>query len=212
MEHACYKCGTSVEDGIAFCPQCNAPQIHVSTVPEVEVAAAPQSALEQVGLPSHAIQWSQGLPAAALAGLISAILMPAALGVFGLGLVAAGALAVMFYRRRNPAAHITPGVGARLGAVSGILGFGLFSIFEGVKVLVFHRGGELRAAILQAIQQSAARTSDPQALQMLDYLKTDPGIVVMIGFSLFVMFAVFVIFLTLGGAIGAALLRAKDRG
>ena len=162
-------------------------------------------------LTSSAIQWSQALPAAALAGLISAFLMSMGLGAFGLGLVAAGALAVVFYRRRHPAGEITRGIGARLGAVSGILGFGIFSVLAAVKVLVFHGGGELRAAMLEAIKQSAARTSDPQAQQMLDYLKSPPGMVLMMVFGLFIMFVAFLMFCTLGGAIGAALLRGKGR-
>ena len=29
MEHACQHCGTEVEDGRPFCPQCRAPQINV---------------------------------------------------------------------------------------------------------------------------------------------------------------------------------------
>jgi len=137
--------------------------------------------------------------------------MPIALGVFGLGLVAAGALAVMLYRRRHPAGQITPGVGARLGAVSGVLGFGIFSIIAAVKVVVFHGGGELRTVMLEAIQQSAARSSDPQAQQMLDYLRTPPGMILMMAIGLFMTFVAFLIFLTLGGAIGAAFLRGKDR-
>jgi hypothetical protein len=158
------------------------------------------------------IQWSQALPAAAVAGLMSAILMPIGLGVFGLGLVAAGALAVVLYRRRHPEGQITPGVGVRLGAVSGILGFGIFSIFAAVKVEVFHGGGELRRAVLDAIQQSAARTSDPQAQQMLEHLKSPSGMVLMMALGLFMMLVAFLTFLTLGGAIGAALLARKDRG
>ena len=30
MEYPCHQCGTTVQEGIAFCPQCNAPQIRVA--------------------------------------------------------------------------------------------------------------------------------------------------------------------------------------
>ena len=212
MEHACEKCGAPVEDGIAFCPQCSAPQIHVGTLSAVEATAAPEIVPAQASYNPSAIQWSQALPSAALAGLIAAVLMFVRLGAFGLGMVAGGALAVVFYRRRHPMGQLTPGVGARLGAVSGILGFGIFAVFAAIEVSVFHGGGELRAAMLEAIQQSAARTSDPQAQQMLDYLKSPPGMVVMMVLGLGVVFVAFLIFSTLGGAIGAALLRGKNRG
>src|SRR4030081_3738718 len=39
VEHPCQKCGTTVEDGRPFCPQCRAPQIHVQVaISDSEVA------------------------------------------------------------------------------------------------------------------------------------------------------------------------------
>jgi hypothetical protein len=158
-----------------------------------------------------AIQWSQALPSAALAGLIAAVLMFIPLGAFGLGMIAAGVLAVLFYRRRNPGASLSPGMGARLGALSGMLGFGIFAIFTSIEVLIFHSGGQLRAALLEAVQQSAARASDPQAQQVLDYLKSPPGLALVMILGLALMFVVFLILSSLGGALGATLLRHRNR-
>ncbi len=132
------------------------------------------------------------------------------LGAFGLGMLAVGALSVLLYRRRNPAANLTPGMGARLGAVSGALGFGIFAILTSVEMLVFRSGGQLRAALLEAVQQSAARSSDPQAQQLLEYLKTPQGLALVMVLGLIVMFVAFLVFSSLGGALGAALLRRKD--
>ena len=210
MEHACYKCGSNVEDGIPFCPQCNAPQIRVG----VDSAEAPSLSERDGTFPNlggTAIQWAEALPSAGLAGLISAFLMFVPLGAFGLGMIAAGALAVVFYRRRNPASNLTPGMGARLGAVSGAFGFGLFAIFSTAGTLLFHTGGQLRAALLEAIQQSAARSSDPQAQQAIEYLKTPPGLALMMGFSMAFVLVAFLILSSLGGAMGAAMMRRKDR-
>src|SRR5208337_2240280 len=40
VEHPCQQCGTTVEDGRPFCPQCRAPQIHVQVaVPDDAVVA-----------------------------------------------------------------------------------------------------------------------------------------------------------------------------
>lgn len=155
------------------------------------------------------IQWPHALPSATQAGLIAAILMLIPLGGFGLGMIAAGVLSVLLYRRRVPAANLTPGMGARLGAVSGTLGFAIFSIFTAIEVALFHNGGELRADLLQAVQQSASRSSDPQAQQILEYLKSPPGLALVMTLGLMVMFGAFLIFSSLGGAIGAALLRRK---
>jgi hypothetical protein len=132
------------------------------------------------------------------------------LGAFGLGMLAAGALSVVLYRRRNPAANLTPGVGARLGAVSGALGFGIFAVLTSIEMVVFRSGGQLRAALIEAVQQSAARSSDPQAQQLLEYLKTPQGLALVMVLALIVMFAAFLVFSSLGGALGAALLRRKD--
>jgi hypothetical protein len=133
------------------------------------------------------------------------------LGAFGLGMIAAGVLSVLFYRRRNPVSNLTPAMGARLGAVSGTLGFVIFAIFSAVGTLVFHTGGQLRAAMLEAIEQSAARSSDPQAQQIIEYLKTPPGLALMMGLSLAVVLVAFLILSSLGGAVGAAMMRRKDR-
>lgn len=210
MEHPCYKCGAVMEEGTAFCPQCNAPQIRVGFG---ESAAEPIAASQLVNriAPAGAIQWSQALAASALAGVIAALLMFIPLGAFGLGMAAGGILAVLFYRRRNPGSDVTAGMGARIGAVAGTMGFSIFAVFAAIEVLVFHSGGELRAALLQAIQQSAARSSEPQAQQLLEYLKSPPGLALMMGLGLFLMLIVFLILSSIGGALAAALLRRRDR-
>ena len=214
MEQACYKCGTVITEGVAFCPKCNAPQIRV-TGPELEPAAPLSIEGESLHQPrsptaTTGIDWSQGLPAAALAGLIASILMAIPLGAsFGLGMLAAGFLAVVFYRRRVPNASLRPGKGARLGVVSGALGFGMFAVVTSIQMVIFH-SGDLRAQLLDALQESASRTSDPQAQQMLDYFRTPPGLVLMMIVGLILMFIAFVLFSALGGALGAALLRRRD--
>jgi len=175
-------------------------------VSSTELSAAPFLASS-----GTAIQWSDALPSAALAGLIAAFLMFIPLGAFGLGMIAAGVLSVLFYRRRNPASNLTPAMGARLGAVSGALGFGIFAIFSAVGTLVFHSGGQLRAALLEAVEQSAAHSSDPQAQQVVEYLKTPAGLALMMGLGLGFVLVAFLILSSLGGAVGAAMMRRRDR-
>ena len=215
MEHSCHRCGATVDDGVAFCPHCNAPQIRVAgaetiaqaaTMPEI-ASGSPTS----YASPLTTIQWSQALPAAAWAGLVAAIVMAIPLGAFGLGMLGAGAVSVVLYRRRNPAAQITPAMGARLGAASGALGFGIFAIISSVKMLLFGSGGQEREQMLAYIQQSTARNSDPQVQQMLEYLKTPQGLALMMGLSLIVILVAFLAFSSAGGALAAALLRRKER-
>ena len=133
MEYPCHQCGAAVEQGTAFCPQCRAPQIRVA-VPETVPPSAATSDSAVPSLPPYfgsslttRIEWSQALPATALAGLIAAVLMMTPLAGFGLGMLIGGSLSVVFYRRRIPVANVTPGMGARLGMVTGILGGGIFA-------------------------------------------------------------------------------------
>jgi hypothetical protein len=157
----------------------------------------------------RAVQWHKALSSILVAGFFAAVLMLVPLGAFGLGMLAAGFLCVVLYRRRNPIADPTPGAGARLGAATGITGFAFFGILTAIEVMVFHSGPELRAALLQQVQESASRATDPQAQQMFEYLKSPPGLALIMTMGLIVMFVLFLIFASLGGAIGAYLLRRR---
>ena len=210
MEHPCYKCGTQVEDGTPFCKQCGAPQIRVAGFGS---SSAPT--LEDVPSASYAstptVQWPGALPSIVISGFLAAVLMLVPLGAFGLGMLIAGFLCVVLYRRRNPGVDPTPGSGARLGAATGAVGFTFFGLFTAVEVLVFHSGGELHAALLEAVEKSAARTADPQAQQMLDYLRSPSGLALVMVMGLAVMLVMFLVFSSLGGALGAYLLRHKQK-
>jgi hypothetical protein len=204
VEHPCYQCNTPVEDGTAFCPHCGAAQIRVASEEIRQPGEAGEVLAQSDPVALAAIEWSQALPSAALAGLIAAGLMFILARALVLGMIAAGVLAVLFYRRRNPRGTLSSGMGARLGAVSGVLGFGISAVFTAVEMLVFHSGGEVRAFLLEAIEQSARRASDPQAQQYVNYFKSPPGLLVM-------MFFMFLILASLGGSLAASLLRRRER-
>jgi hypothetical protein len=219
VEHPCYQCGAAVEDGVAFCRHCNAPQIRVPlAAAPAETSVIPQALDNQLSLGGgdqqiRGLAWPQALRSAAQAGFIAAIVMAIPLGAFFLvGMLAAGFLAVLFYRRRVSDVNPTSGLGVRLGALSGLFGFGIFGAFSALETAVFHSGGELRSALMQAIEQAASRTTDPQAQQMLQYLRTPQGLEVVMILGLIVMFFLFVILSSLGGVLGAVTLRGKERG
>ena len=200
-----------MEDGTTFCPHCGAAQIRVASE-DVRQSGEPAEVLAQSRpVASAGIQWSQALPAAALAGLIAAGLMFILVKSGVLWMISAGILAVLLYRRRNPGGTLSPGMGARLGAVSGVLGFGIFALFTAVEILVFHSGGQLRAALLEAIEQSALRASDPQAQQYVTYFKSPPGLALFMALMLVVMFFIFLILASLGGSLAASFLRRRER-
>jgi hypothetical protein len=205
-----------VEQGTAFCPQCRAPQIRVA-VPEIVIPSGIASDSTVTSLPAYfgvplttRIEWSQALPATALAGLITALLMMTPLAYFGFGMLIGGSLSVVFYRRRIPVANVTPGMGARLGMVSGILGGGIFAALLSVGTTLFHAWDSVRAKLIEVVEQTAARNPDPQTQQALEFFKSPDGIVLLLTIALIGALIAFVIFSGLGGALGAAFLRRKD--
>lgn len=205
-----------MEQGTAFCPQCRAPQIRVA-VPEIVIPSGIASDSTVTSLPAYfgvplttRIEWSQALPATALAGLITALLMMTPLAYFGFGMLIGGSLSVVFYRRRVPVANVTPGMGARLGMVSGILGGGIFAALLSVGTTLFHAWDSVRAKLIEVVQQTAARNPDPQTQQALEFFKSPDGIVLLLTTALIGALIAFVIFSGLGGALGAAFLRRKE--
>jgi hypothetical protein len=124
-------------------------------------------------------------------------------------MVAAGAIAVVLYCRRISAPAITAGNGAKVGALSGAIGFGIFGVFLGLDVTIFHSGAELREAMTHAVEQAAARAADPQAQAAASWLKSPDGMVLMMGFVLFFTLVIFLILASIGGALGATLMRKR---
>jgi hypothetical protein len=200
---------------MAFCPHCNAPLIRVAvaeTVPSFRtIEGEVSSPISYLSAPASRIDWAQAVPAAALAGFIGAILTVIPVATFGLGMFIGGALSVVLYRRRKFMADITPGMGARLGIVSGLFGFAILTVPLAVGLAFFHMGDELRARMVVVVEQAAARSSDPQMQQIVEMVKTPDGSALFLSVGLILTFVAFVVVCGLGGAAGAVLLRRKQR-
>jgi hypothetical protein len=144
------------------------------------------------------------------AGLIAAILLMFPLGI--LGLIFSGGVCVALYRRRTSGFPVTAGMGWRLGAAAGAMAFAIFAILGALQVAVFHTGDQLRDVLLNAVRQAAERNSDPQAQQVVEYLKTPAGVAFTLVFGMVVVLIFCVILSGLGGAIGAAWFGKKRAG
>jgi len=117
----------------------------------------------------------------------------------------------VLYGRRCPTAVITTGVGARLGAASGGIGFGIAAVLTSVGMLLFPTGNEMRDRMLEAIEQSAARYPAPEAQATIQYLKSPQGLTIMLALGLAMTLAFFVVLSTLGGVIGASVVGKRTR-
>jgi predicted nucleic acid-binding Zn-ribbon protein len=231
MDHLCHKCGHSIEDGKPFCSQCGAPQIRVSmpepaeravesSVPAHVLAANPTvfsldpplvSGSLGVSSLSTGIEWSRAIPPCAVAALIGALVMALGLMVPLLAVLGAGFLAVTLYHRRNPAWSANARSGAQLGAVCGLLFFGMAAIFESLSVALFHTGGQVRQKMIEALQQAATRSADPQVQAALENLKTPQGLAVMLILGLVVLFLVSIAVGSIAGALTGAFLGRRGR-
>lgn len=221
MEHLCHQCGSPVEDGTAFCKHCGAPQIRVvgqepatpplppGTTAEAQPAAEPAGPESTSVAGPLGIDWSQAVPAAAIAGLLLAVAWVIPFAGFLLWLVAGGAFGVAMYRRRVPQASLTPGLGARIGAVTGLFGFGVFAIMLALEMLATRGSGRFRQLLQQVVEQAAARNADPRAQQALQQFMTPAGLALLITIMLVFFLAAFVALSSIGGAVGVWLARKR---
>ena len=226
MEHPCYKCHTSIDETLPFCPHCGAPQIRVGSAEEEAGQPTPLTPEAPQVIPStswapapsyhpQAVQWDAVWKGAILSGLIAAVLT--AVPVVSLGcclwLLGAGALSVSLYQRRVPAAFVTPGMGMRIGAVSGVVGFVATTFWM---VFRFAKDNqEFRTALQEQMDKSIASNPDPRAQDIMRHfmntLNTPQGLATFFVLILLVMAIAFVAFSAAGGALGAAMFaRRRD--
>jgi hypothetical protein len=222
MEHPCDKCGHIVEDGRPFCGQCGAPQIRVVLPEAVTPVAGSISSATPVYSPdspgalnrsplSPTIVWPSAIRTCAVAALIAALFMAFGLMVPLLAVLGAGFLAVMIYHRKNPAWLVNARSGAQVGAVCGILFYAFAAVFESVAMAVFHTSGEVRKKMLEALQQAASRSNDPQVQAAFEKLRTPEGIALMLVFGMIFLFLLSIAAGSLSGALTGAFLGRRNR-
>lgn len=220
MDHPCHKCGHNVEDGKAFCSQCGAPQIRV-VLTEVAVPAAlaipgseaaAENALDlgySLASDPLPVPRLKALQPCALAAGISVLLMFLGLNPFVTVLVA-GFLAVTFsLRRRQGPIPIAGGI--RLGALTGVLVFSAVVILELLTTVALHKGAEMRAAMMDKVQQTVVLYPGPEAKSFLEFARSPNGFTILLIASLIFGLFAFIALGSIGGAIGASLLGKRGR-
>jgi len=208
VEQSCYRCGARFDEGVAFCPNCNAPQIRVVTEPGGEFVASPESISTLPRYPARmaksSLEWPEALAAAALSNLIAGILLVLVLGLPpALGVLTAGFLAVVFYRKRLPFAQLGASVGARLGTLSGAVAFVIVATSLAAGAIALHSWQRIQHSFLDALREASSRSPYPVPAQALEFFQTP------LGFAVFLITTLvsFLIFASLGGIIGGVVLR-----
>jgi hypothetical protein len=234
MEQSCYKCRQIVEEGIAFCPHCSAPQIRVVVAEPVSPspvyataamessvsfsgsstgssASSRLSASETVPVLAVPMQWSQGLGPCALAALVATILMALGLNPF-VAMLCVGFLAVVFYRQRHPEWRVKAGTGARLGALSGIFCFGFTSILIALASTSSDFRTKIREQFIDNAQKwAASRPADAQIQAALDQLKTPEGLVMALIVGSIFLFVICILLASVGGALGGTIFGRRNQ-
>jgi len=217
VEHLCQQCGTTVEDGQPFCPQCRAPQIRVQvTVPDAEIAGglnpAPNERSQEIPVETR-LASSQTRQAGSTMDrrvAVRAALKAGVVGVFigmipFLGIVLTGALGVFLYRRENGFALPTA-LGSRLGGAAGVVAFAINALLITIRIFVFHAQQEYTEAILKVAQRFGANAADPDIQASIHNLFTPSGLALTFFFGMIVT----VVLASVGGALASLFLRPRN--
>ena len=231
MEHPCYRCQASIEEGIAFCPHCGAPQIRVVAPEDSDSALPAPTPSDQPFPPDQPIpqtpawtQPSQGYPpgsapihwelawkGALLAGLGAAVL--SAVPVVSLGcclwLLGAGALSVALYQRKLPGVPVTPGDGMKLGALAGFFGSIINAVVTTARFVAVRENGDFNRALQEQMQKATAANPDPKVQEMVErmmnWIGSPGGMATFMVIILAIMVVFFIVFTAAGGALGASM-------
>jgi len=127
-------------------------------------------------------------------------------------MISVGFLAVVLYRQRQPGIMIKAAAGARLGALSGILSFGMTALLVALAATVPDLRAKLREQMIENVQKwAASHPADPQTQAILAQLKTHEGLVMALVVGSILLFVLSIVLSSLGGALGGAILGRRDR-
>jgi hypothetical protein len=208
-----------VDDSIAFCPTCEASQIQATAKQyfnaRIRVLSEASSVPVLADEARPHVHGAQGdghaeLRSALYAGVIGALLSLIQPRVgFALALPLAGFVSVLLYRRRVLDNGPSRRAGFRLGALTGLFGFGFLMVYGAAEMVAGHTNGGMHAAVIETVQQARARAPDPQTRHALEYFVTPSGVATFMILAFLLMCATFVLLSALGGAVSASLLSRK---
>ncbi len=178
-----------------------------AAAPVAQVAPAPEAPRPGIGFHNRAAVRAAFL-SALLASLLISLPMPIYIAFFWLlvGLVSAGFVSVYLYSRRTGEMLNVRG-GARIGWITGVFCFLIATIFFTLSVISIARQKGLVAFYRD--QLSARSSPEVNLDQLLQILETPAGMAMTLLFTLLLVFVMFTLLPTLGGALGAKVLE-KD--
>ncbi|HKD85979.1 MAG TPA: hypothetical protein VKB58_14595 [Terriglobales bacterium] len=161
--------------------------------------------------PPAAIHWDLVWKGVLLSGIAAALLTATPIISVGccLWMLGAGALSVSMYQKRVPGTLITPGMGMKIGALAGLIGFAVNAVLTTASFIAFRARGDFRQAMEEQMQRQMSSNNDPKVQEMMqrlvEWMGTPQGTATLIVASLLVLAAMFVLFCAAGGALGASM-------
>lgn len=196
-------CGAQLPPDARFCHKCGKPQ---RDEPVAESAPGPAAAETPFARPvAPAIDFRNpvairvGFLAALLANLLNAL--PYLILGCPLWLLAAGFLCVYLYNRRT-GQSLSVRSGARMGWITGVFSFVIFTVFFTFSFIMAVRSGTL----VNREQLSQIPFLQGNLDQVIELMQSPVGLALNLTFSLIVLFVLFTLLAAAGGALGARVL------
>ena len=196
-------CGAQLPPDARFCHKCGKPQRdEPAAQPAPEQAAAdipPFSPVPAAIDFRNPVAVRVGFLAALLANLLNAL--PYLILGCPLWLLAAGFLCVYLYNRRT-GQSLSVRSGARMGWITGVFSFVIFTVFFTFSFIMAVRSGTL----VNREQLSQIPFLQGNLDQVIELMQSPVGLTLNLTFSLIILFVLFILFATAGGALAARVL------
>lgn len=209
-------CGVELPPDARFCHKCGKPQYELLPLDPEEIEQPPEpAAILAIPVPAVAAEINFRNPIAVRTGMLMAMIgfMLSSLPIpphelwLLFTLLMAGFLAVYLYIRRT-GVRLSLVSGARMGAITGIFGFTISVVFFTLSVAILSTQGGFAKFYRDQLEGRMGRPAEFE--QFLQFLQTPVGFATVIFVSVGMLFALFVIFPTLGGVLGAKVFE-RDR-
>ena len=218
MDFVCHRCSATLDPEAYYCPECGSPQVRYVAQQDDETGRRntgvnPATA---TGM-ATSVSWKLAIQIAAIVGPGVGILW-AVLAAGSVLWVAVGAVVAMgIYHRRRPLTKLAPRVGARVGALLGLIAatvaFAANSVLLVIQRYGLHQGNEIDSQLTSIVKQAAARAAsmDPQApvTTFTNFWLSAEGRIGLILLTMAFLSVLIVVFAIAGGILGAQIYRSS---
>lgn len=151
------------------------------------------------------IDWRRARQKVLLVGMAAGMLtifVPAAGIGFLAWMLVGGFIAVRLYGS-NPALRLNSGIGAKLGAITGLAGFATWTVL--FLLFVLTQTQQLRDTVHKSMQDWVTQYPSPQASQVVEFVTTPAGFAALITTSVVLALIIFLVCGSIGGTLAGAL-------